>query len=72
MSIDLCSKCDKRVDTDYDCCAYEFGDCLCGSCRDEMPMCDTGEPCKAPYCWVCPLGETPLTTDLDPEIHSRD
>jgi hypothetical protein len=55
---------------------YRFGETSTESYGDlsafARPKCDTGQPCKPPYCWICPLGETPLTDDLDPEIHNHD
>ncbi len=34
MSLDSCKNCGHFVDTDFDCCAYSFGKCLCENCRE--------------------------------------
>jgi hypothetical protein len=39
MSLDHCKSCGRRVDTDYDCDAYDNPEkaCLCSKCREEQP-----------------------------------
>jgi hypothetical protein len=34
MSIDLCTKCDKPVDTDIDLDSYDTNVCICEHCRE--------------------------------------
>jgi hypothetical protein len=34
MSMDICSKCDKPVDTDFDLDCYESDKCICEACRE--------------------------------------
>lgn len=39
MSMDRCHKCDRLVDTDFDCDCYDNPEkkCTCAWCREEMP-----------------------------------
>jgi len=34
MSIDICTKCDAPVDTEFDLDCYENRECVCESCRE--------------------------------------
>jgi hypothetical protein len=47
MSIDICTSCQRYVDTDFDVEAIENGDCLCFYCRE-----DVLDPMRAPQAMI--------------------